>query len=37
MGWKDLTSYGAKLYETPNIDALANEGIQFMNASSLLV
>jgi len=32
MGWKDLTSYGAKLYETPNIDALANEGIQFMNA-----
>ena len=32
MGWKDLGSFGAKLYETPNIDALCNEGIKFTQA-----
>lgn len=32
MGWKDLGTYGAKLYETPNIDKLCSEGIKFTNA-----
>jgi len=29
MGWKDLGCYGAKLYETPNIDALCAKGVRF--------
>lgn len=29
MGWKDLGCYGAKLYETPNVDQLCAEGIHY--------
>jgi len=29
MGWKDLGCYGAKLYETPNVDRLCAEGIKY--------
>lgn len=29
MGWTDLGCYGSDLYETPNIDRLAAEGIRF--------
>ena len=32
LGWKDLNCYGAKLYETPNIDALCSEGMKFEKA-----
>ncbi len=32
MGWTDLGCYGSDLYETPNIDKLAAEGIKFTNA-----
>lgn len=32
MGWKDLGCYGAKLYETPNIDKLCSQGVKFTNA-----
>ncbi|VGO15404.1 Arylsulfatase [Pontiella desulfatans] len=32
MGWKDLGCFGAKLYETPNIDRLCAEGIRFPQA-----
>lgn len=32
MGWTDLGCYGSDLYETPNIDRLAEEGIKFTNA-----
>ena len=32
MGWKDLGCFGAKLYETPNIDRLCAEGIRFTQA-----
>ena len=32
MGWKDLGCFGAKLYETPNIDKLCSEGIRFPQA-----
>ncbi len=28
-GWTDLACYGSKLYETPNIDQLAREGMKF--------
>lgn len=31
LGWKDLSCYGSIFYETPNLDRLAKEGIQFMN------
>lgn len=34
MGWKDLGCYGSEFYETPNIDALASEGIRFTDAYS---
>ena len=34
MGWKDLGCFGAKLYETPTIDALCAEGIRFPQAYS---
>lgn len=30
LGWKDLSCYGSTFYETPNLDRLAKEGIQFM-------
>jgi arylsulfatase A-like enzyme/lysophospholipase L1-like esterase len=32
MGWKDVGFNGSKFYETPNIDRLAKEGMQFTNA-----
>ena len=32
LGWKDLKCYGAKLYETPNIDQLCKAGMKFERA-----
>jgi len=32
MGWRDLGFMGSEFYETPNIDALASEGVIFTNA-----
>lgn len=32
LGYGDLHSYGAKSINTPNIDALANNGLKFTNA-----
>ncbi len=32
MGWRDVGFMGSKFYETPNIDALANDGMVFTNA-----
>ncbi len=32
MGWTDLGCYGSDLYETPNIDRLAADGLLFRNA-----
>ncbi|HTE23558.1 sulfatase-like hydrolase/transferase [Flavitalea sp.] len=32
MGYADLSSYGRKDYETPNLDKLAAGGMKFMNA-----
>jgi arylsulfatase A-like enzyme len=32
LGWSDTSLYGSKLYETPNIDALAERGMMFTNA-----
>lgn len=32
MGWRDLSCCGSMFYETPIIDQLADEGIQFTNA-----
>ncbi len=32
MGWMDVGFNGSKFYETPNIDKLAKEGMQFTNA-----
>ncbi len=34
MGWKDLGVYGSDFHRTPQIDALANDGVQFTNAYS---
>lgn len=34
LGWTDLGCYGSDLYETPNIDQLAEEGVKFTNAYS---
>jgi arylsulfatase A-like enzyme len=34
LGWRDLACYGSKLYETPNIDALARDGVRFTQAYS---
>lgn len=31
LGWGDFGCYGAKFYETPNIDKLAREGMLFRN------
>ena len=28
MGWTDVGCFGSKLYETPNIDALAKQGMK---------
>jgi arylsulfatase A-like enzyme len=32
LGWKDVGCYGSSFYDTPNIDALANEGVRFTDA-----
>ena len=32
LGWTDVGCYGSSFYDTPNIDRLAEEGIQFTNA-----
>ena len=32
LGWKDLTCYGSRFYETPNIDRLATQGVKFTDA-----
>jgi len=32
LGWHDLSCYGNRDIETPNIDRLANEGVKFDNA-----
>lgn len=34
LGWTDLGCMGSDLYETPNIDRLAREGMKFTNAYS---
>ncbi|MBK8503334.1 MAG: sulfatase [Saprospiraceae bacterium] len=34
LGWKDLGIYGSQVYQTPNIDRLAQEGILFTQAYS---
>jgi len=32
MGWSDLTCYGSRFHETPNIDRLARQGMRFTDA-----
>jgi arylsulfatase A-like enzyme len=32
MGWRDLECYGHEIHETPNIDKLASDGMQFTDA-----
>src|SRR5207344_3564590 len=32
MGYGDLSGYGRKEYQTPNMDKLASQGIKFVNA-----
>ena len=32
LGWKDLGAYGSEVYETPNIDQLAKDGMRFTDA-----
>src|SRR5262245_34219508 len=32
LGYTDLTCYGSKYYETPNIDRLARDGMRFTDA-----
>lgn len=34
LGWTDLASFGSDLYQTPNIDRLAREGMKFTQAYS---
>jgi len=34
LGWTDLGSYGSDLYQTPNLDKLADEGVSFTNSYS---
>ncbi|MBG87941.1 MAG: sulfatase [Verrucomicrobiales bacterium] len=34
LGWTDLGCMGSDLYETPNIDRLAADGVKFLNAYS---
>jgi len=34
LGWRDLSCYGSRYYETPNIDNLAGEGMVFTSAYS---
>lgn len=33
-GYKDMSSHGSKLYQTPSVDKLAKEGLEFQNAYS---
>lgn len=32
LGWSDVGCYGSSFYDTPNIDALAGEGVRFTDA-----
>ncbi len=32
LGWSDLSCYGSSFYETPHLDKLAREGMQFSDA-----
>ena len=32
LGWSDIGCFGSSFYETPNVDALAQEGVRFTNA-----
>jgi len=32
LGWSDLSCYGNKFYETPNLDKLARQGMRFTDA-----
>ena len=32
LGWTDLSCYGSRFYDTPNVDALAEHGIRFTDA-----
>ena len=32
LGWADLNCYGNRIYETPNLDRLAREGMRFTDA-----
>ncbi|MBX2874021.1 MAG: sulfatase [Saprospiraceae bacterium] len=32
LGWTDVGCFGSAFYETPNIDALAKQGVKFTNA-----
>ena len=34
LGWTDLACFGSKVYQTPNIDRLAKEGVKFTQAYS---
>ena len=34
LGWTDLSCYGSRFYQTPNIDRLARQGVQFTQAYS---
>lgn len=34
MGWTDLACFGSELYETPSIDTLASDGMEFTQAYS---
>src|SRR3954471_17557496 len=34
LGWTDLACFGSKLYETPNIDQLARDGVKFTQSYS---
>src|SRR6267142_2821537 len=34
FGWKDLSCYGSDLYQSPNIDKLANDGMKFTQSYS---
>lgn len=32
LGWTDISCYGSRFYETPNVDRLAKDGVRFTNA-----
>tara|TARA_B100000809_G_scaffold266930_1_gene333184 strand:- start:21431 stop:22861 length:1431 start_codon:yes stop_codon:yes gene_type:complete len=34
LGWTDLGSFGSDLYQSPNVDKLASEGVRFTNSYS---